>query len=69
MLCDFWRTVPPVSVQLKRIALFLGLPEPKTVQTSALKTNSADALQQAQAAGIPVFEGRPDDPMLDLLDL
>jgi len=55
-------------VQLKRIALFLGLPEP-AVHTSAPRPSPSDALRQAVAAGLPIVEGRPDDPMLDLLDL
>jgi hypothetical protein len=59
--------VPPPAVQLKRIALALGIPEPAPVQTSA-KT-SEEIFREAAAAGLPVFEGRPDDPMLDLLDL
>ncbi|MBI4997859.1 MAG: hypothetical protein HZC22_13395 [Rhodocyclales bacterium] len=66
MLTTHWRTVPPASMQLKRIALALGIPEPK-VHTPA-KT-AAEAMREALSAGLPVFEGRPDDPMLDLLDL
>jgi hypothetical protein len=53
-------------VQLRRIAQFLGIPEP-TVQTSA--RTPKDALREASAAGLPVMEGRPDDPMLEFLDL
>jgi len=37
------------------------------VQTPALTPQ--DALREAIAAGMPVMEGRPDDPMLDFLDL
>lgn len=55
-------------VQLKRISLYLGLPDTKK-QPSAPARTPQDALQQAMAAGLPVMEGRPDDPMLDLLDL
>jgi len=53
-------------VQLKRIALALGIPEPR-VQTST--RTPQDALREAAAAGLPVSEGRPDDPLLDFLDL
>jgi hypothetical protein len=60
-----WRSLPPPAMQLKRIALALGIPEP--VQTSTKP--SADALREAMTAGLPVFEGRPDDPMLDLLGI
>ncbi|MBU3908864.1 MAG: hypothetical protein KKF85_03375 [Gammaproteobacteria bacterium] len=53
-------------MQLKRIALALGIPEPR-VQTST--RTPQDALREAAAAGLPVSEGRPDDPLLDFLDL
>lgn len=65
-LTALWRSVPPAAMQLKRIALALGIPEPK-VHTPA-KT-PGEAMREAMAAGLPVMEGRPDDPMLDLLDL
>lgn len=68
-LSRFTRQLPPAAVQLKRIAQYLGVPEPKPVHTSAKKTTAKDAIQEAHAAGLPVMEGRPDDPMLDLLDL
>lgn len=58
--------MPPAAVQLKRIALALGIPEPR-VHTPAL--NATDALREAAQAGLPVMEGRPDDPYLDFLDL
>jgi hypothetical protein len=58
--------VPPAAVQLKRIALALGIPEPR-VQTPA--RNATEALREAAQAGLPVMEGRPDDPYLDFLDL
>lgn len=64
----FWETIPPAALQLKRISLALGIAPEKTVKTSAPKT-ADEALHQALAAGLPVMEGRPDDPMLNLLDL
>lgn len=51
-------------MQLRRIAQYLGLPDTAPVQTSAQTPEAA--LQHAQAAGIPVLRGRPDDPLLDL---
>lgn len=66
-LIRFWQTVPPPAIQLKRIALALGIPDMQPVHTSA-RTND-DALREAAAAGIPIMEGRPDDPMLAFLDL
>lgn len=59
--------MPPASVQLKRISLALGLPD--TQPASARSVKPADAMREALAAGLPVMEGRPDDPMLDLIGL
>lgn len=66
-LSAFWESVPPPAVQLKRISLALGLPD--TTRPPARNVKPQDAMQEALAAGIPVMEGRPDDPMLDLLGL
>lgn len=58
-----------MSVQLKRIALALGLPDTQPANTSARSGEPVDAMREAMAAGLPVMEGRPDDPMLDLIGL
>lgn len=64
-LMRFWAHTPPASLALKRISLALGLKatEPKVVAKTA-----GEAKQLASEAGIPVIEGRPDDPVLDMLD-
>lgn len=54
-------------MQLKRIALGLGLPDTRPVQASAAAPQ--DVLREAAAAGLPVMEGRPDDPLLDFLEI
>lgn len=61
-----WAAVPPPCIQLKRISLALGLPDTKPAAPSR-PTSERDALQEARSAGLPVMEGRPDDPMLDLV--
>ena len=63
-----WESLPPPDLQLKRISLFLGLPDtaPKGKPMPGAPT---DALREAMVAGLPVIEGRPDDPLLDFLDL
>lgn len=66
-LAVFWESVPPAVVQLKRISLALGLPDTRPVQTSA--RSPEEAMREAMAAGLMASEGRPDDPMLDFLDL
>lgn len=58
-----------MSVQLKRIALALGLPDTQPEPASARAGKPVDAMREAMAAGLPVMEGRPDDPMLDLIGL
>ncbi|MDP3139343.1 MAG: hypothetical protein Q8N17_23780 [Burkholderiaceae bacterium] len=60
--------MPPASVQLKRISLALGLPDTQPA-TAARSGKPVDAMREAMAAGLPVMEGRPDDPMLDLIGL
>lgn len=65
-LAALWAQVPPPALQLKRIALALGIPEPR-VHTSA--RSPQEALREAAAAGLSVQEGRPDDPLLAFLDL
>lgn len=72
-MCKFWREVPPAAVQLRRIASYLGLkvepPSSATVQTSASATVSTfdEVVVAASQAGVPVFPGKPNDPMLDLI--
>lgn len=68
-LAAHWIATPPPGLELRRIARYLGLPDPRPVHTSAPPSAPDDALRQAQAAGLPVMEGRPDDPMLDLIGL
>jgi len=65
-LAALWAQVPPAPLQLKRIALALGIPEP-TVQTPA--RSPQEALREAAQAGVPIVEGRPDDPLLAFLEL
>ena len=67
-LAAFWQQVPPPAVQLKRIALALGLPDTKAPAQPSSATPE-DAMREAMAAGLPVMEGRPDDPMLALIGL
>lgn len=67
-LNTFWLHTPPAALQLRRIALALGikLPEPTTRQPAR---TAKDSLEQALAAGIPVMQGLPDDPLLKFLEL
>ena len=75
-LCDWWHEVPPPAVQLRRIASFLGLQagaDPATPRmtpsaTSATPSSPQDIAMAASMAGMHAFDGRPADPMLDLID-
>lgn len=72
-LCDWWREVPPPAIQLRRIAQFLGLKadaQPGTARMAAAAgpaSSDQEVAMAAALAGIPAFEGRPADPMLDLI--
>lgn len=61
-----WRFLPPAALTLQRIGSYLGLKPP--AENDGKPTTPDDALQQAIAAGVPVFEGKPDDPILAFLD-
>lgn len=75
-MCRFWRDVPPAAVQLRRIASYIGL-KPETRSANAVQTSAPPAhatlstteevAAAAAMAGLPVFPGRPNDPMLDLI--
>lgn len=60
--------MPPPAVQLKRIALALGIPDtaPRTAQAPA---SQDEMLRELASSGMGMIEGRPDDPLLDFLDL
>lgn len=73
-LCDWWREVPPPAIQLRRIAQFLGIKEnaqPGTARMSAppnaAPSSPQDVAAQAAMVGMPAFEGKPNDPMFDLI--
>lgn len=61
-----WEALPPPAAQLRRIALALGIPDTKKTPQRPARTPD-EALHEAMGAGMPVMEGRPDDPMLDLV--
>lgn len=72
-LCDLWAEVPPPAVQLRRIASFLGLQAGASPETPRMAQPTAPSTQQdiamaAAMAGMHAFDGRPADPMLDLID-
>lgn len=66
-LSRFYTATPPAAMQLKRIAAALGVTQPESQKER--KTDPQEAMREAAAAGLGVSIGRPDDPMLDFLDL
>ena len=72
-LCAWWAEVPPVPQQLQRIATYLGPPAPEHAPAAPAKSGTPPAisieetLMEASMAGLPVFQGRPADPALDLI--
>lgn len=62
-----WRVFPPAALMLKRIGQALGM---KFDAAAAPRAGTAEeAVREAMAAGLPVFEGLPDDPLVAFLDL
>lgn len=69
-LSAWWEAVPPVPMQLRRIAQYLGLPSDTPASASRATppaSSPEDAMQAAAMAGLPVMQGRPADPLLDLI--
>lgn len=59
--------MPPPALALRRISGALGI---KYEAAKPARAQTADeAMRQALQAGFGVIHGRPDDPMLDFLDL
>ncbi len=71
-LGKYWLHFPPASMSMARIVRGLGIETPQVPKQAAIAVKSdataKQAIEQAIAAGIPMFGGRPDDPMLDLLE-
>ncbi len=74
-LCKAWHEVPNPAVQLRRIAQYIGLVEGSSPDTprmasgaSSTPSTEQDIAVAAAIAGLPAFDGRPQDPMLNLID-
>lgn len=63
-----WLTVPPAALTLRRLAQWVGLPAPKAPAGAPVQ-KVEDAVKEVATAGMPVVQGRPDDPMLALCGL
>jgi hypothetical protein len=74
-LCDWWDEVPPPAVQLRRIARALGVQPATQLATSRRPADAGpgthsspyDVAAAAALVGMPAIDGRPADPMLDLI--
>jgi len=72
-LAAFWRHTPPAALQLRRIALAIGIkPDtsaaPASMSPEATKQAMQRTMAQAEQLGIPIKRGRHDDPLAALLD-
>lgn len=67
VLSAYWRQQPPMVVLAGRLCRYFGIEVSLPQQRAA--RSAEEAIREAVAAGLPVSEGRPDDPMLDFLDL
>lgn len=71
-LCAWWQDVPPAAIQLRRIAQFLGIkqnaqPDTPRMAEPTKPTPPQDTLAAAAMVGLPVFNSKPNDPLLDLI--
>lgn len=81
-LCELWQQVPPAAQALRRLNAVVGAlagikTEPTTKPSADVRTSNPasrtetsfdDNAAQAAAAGMMVFSGKPNDPMLDLIE-
>lgn len=61
--------MPPPAIQLKRIALALGIPDTAPEPARNPAASHEAQMQELMSSGMGVLQGRPDDPLLDFLDL
>lgn len=79
-LCDYWQQVPPAAQALRRLNAVVGAlagikPEPtataradvRSTRPADIEASFDDNAAQAAMAGMAVYSGKPNDPMLDLI--
>ena len=67
-LFSYWRIQPTLVTLVSRVCRYFDIEVgSKTPPLSSKPSTPEDALAQFRSAGVPIFEGKPDDPMLDLL--
>lgn len=65
-----WQVLPPPALALLRIGAALGIKPSSSPPRALGKAQGVEnVLSEVAAMGIPIMHGRPDDPMLELLDL
>lgn len=80
-LSEHWQQVPPAAQALRRLNAVVGAlagikPEPTAQHHRSADVRSKpdpqasfdDNAMQAASAGMPVYSGKPNDPMLDLIE-
>ncbi len=66
----YWRHQPPLVTLVSRVCRYFSI-DVSTAEAPVRKppTTLEESLQQMCEAGLNITPGRPDDPMLDLLDI
>lgn len=65
-LSAYWRQQPPMVVLASRLCRYFGIDV--SLPQTRIATSPHESMREALAAGLPVFDGRPDDPDLAFLD-
>jgi hypothetical protein len=66
-LSTYWRQQPPLVVLTARLCRWAGI-DVCTAKPAPVATAN-EAPKEAALVGLPISHGRPDDPMLNFLDL
>lgn len=69
ILSTYWKAQPPLVVLTSRLCRWAGIDVCTDRPGNRPAATPGDAMKQCAEMGLAVSHGRPDDPMLDLLDL
>ena len=77
-LCECWQQIPPAAQALRRLNAVVGALagiKPEPTRSADVRTteqpkeqNFDDNAMQAAMGGVAVYQGKPNDPMLDFIE-
>ena len=81
-LCECWQQIPPAAQALRRLNAVVGAlagiksePTPQPNRSADVRSkpvdqqaNFDDNAMQAAMGGVAVYQGKPNDPMLDFIE-